>query len=137
MNSEELQKIYIESFKNISDNMMHIRFLDRLKESSLRFQNILENEILEKLQETAKKSRKKCKFKSKLNFNEKLGNVKISTLVKGWKTETGWDTFRYQELGLLGTPFEDLAEKLKQRGINVHNISDSSKGFGFWIEASF
>jgi len=137
MNSEDLQKIYMESFKKISNNIMHIKFLNRLKESSLRFQNGIEDEVLEKLQETAKKSRKKCRFKSKYNFNEKLGNVKISTLVKGWKTETGWDTIRFQELGMNGTPFDDLTKKLKERGIYIQNISDPSKGFGFWIEASF
>ena len=60
MNSEDLQKIYMESFKKISNNIIHIKFLNRLKESSLRFQNGIEDEVLEKLQETAKKSRKKC-----------------------------------------------------------------------------
>jgi hypothetical protein len=137
MDAIQLQKIYDNAMLKTTTNIKHLSFLNRLKVSSDNFQKDLEEEIIEKLKTIAEKSKKSCKFKSKYNFSEKYGNVKVSTLVKGWKTENGWDIERFYEIGLDSTPFENLVKNLEKRGIFIKNISDSKKGFGFWIEASF
>jgi hypothetical protein len=115
----------------------HKEFLLRLKNSATDFMNILEDEIENHLTQGAYRGRKNVRFQSEQDFAKPFGNVKISTLVYGWRTKHGWDIERFKEIGLSGTPFDQLVEEFRERGIRVRNISDSNKGFGFWLEASF
>jgi hypothetical protein len=137
-----LQELYASSFEWKKEQeerkkRTHEEFLLRLKDSSERFMEELEEEIEERLIYGAKRGRKTVRFESRMIFSRPFGNVKVSTLVYGWRTRKGWDTDRFKEIGLDATPFETISKKLENKGIKIKNISDSNKGFGFWIEASF
>jgi len=140
--ASDLKKIVESSFErrkteDESKKARHEEFIKRLKDTSDDFINMLTDEIEFYLKETANRGRKSIRFQSEFQFASTLGNVKISTLVYGWRTKDGWDATRYKEIGLKGTPFDYLVEEFKTRDIVIKNISNPNKGFGFWIEASF
>lgn len=114
---------------------IHQQFLCRLKETSMDFMHILEDEIQGMLLEMAKRGHKRTRFQSFFQFSQHFRNLRVSTLVYGWRSPAGWDIEKFKELGFTGTPFDLLVEDFKGRGIFVKNISDSNRGFGFWIEA--
>jgi hypothetical protein len=144
MNAQDLLQIYEgHADRQIKHselkNIRHQEFLARLKDSSDRFQEDLGNEIDDRLQKAAYHGHRTVRFQSVFDFNRPFGNVKISTLVNGWMTsDGGWDVERFKEIGLESTPFETLVKKFDdEKKIQIKNVSDRKRGFGFWIEASF
>lgn len=128
----ERQKIALENQERV-----HQDFLNRLRQSALRFKKELTKEIELRLTKNAYHGKRVVRFEWK-PFSSKSGNVKISTMVYGWRTSNNeWDHQAFLEIGYDPTPFEVLVKEFKEKGINVRNISDPKKGFGFWIEASF
>jgi len=140
-----LQDIYEEALiriqeKNKKMNKIHENFLNRLKDSVQEFKIKLSQEIDYHLLRSAKHGCKRVRWCSRFNFSQKIGNVKVSTLVHGWKTNNtinSWDASTFKEIGMDGTPFQEIINDYKTRGIEIKNISNCCKGFGFWIEASF
>ena len=140
--ASDLKKIIESSFDHRKEEDMkkkerHNIFLQNLKNTSNDFINELENEINEYLKNCASNGRKSVRFQSQFKFANVFGNVKISTLIYGWRNKDGWNKSRFKEIGFEGTPFDKLVNDYKDRDIIIKNISDSKKGFGFWIEASF
>jgi hypothetical protein len=112
--------------------------MDRLRDTSSRFQQELSQEIESYLLKAATNGRKYTRFQSKFSFSESYGNVKVSTLVYGWRVGKGVFTVdSFKDIQLESTPFNALVKSFADRNITVSNISNPSKGFGFWIEASF
>lgn len=140
--ASDLKKIIESSFdyrkeEDMKKKERHNIFLQNLKNTSNDFLFELENEINEYLQNCASNGRKSIRFQSKFKFADTFGNVKISTLIYGWRNKNEWNTSRFKEIGFEKTPFDKLVNDYKERDIVIKNISDSKKGFGFWIEASF
>ena len=142
LNLAQLKEVYEAARLRMEENKIkrqeiHKQFLSRLKESSDRFQVELSEEIDHHLLRSATNACKKIRWSSRFNFNESFGNVKVSTLVYGWRTPDSWDISMFKEIGINGSPFEELVNNYKKKGIDIKNISNRNKGFGFWIEASF
>lgn len=101
------------------------------------FQQWVEKEALD----MANKGRRQSHRKYPLAFHERLNGFRVSTYVKGFRTSTGvFDTSRFSEVGFtedVPTPFEKARAQLKERGIEVDDVSDPSKGLGFWLRISF
>lgn len=144
MDAQQLNDIFQQSLIRASEDkeqrkIKHQEFLARLRDSVERFKEQLREEIEYNLCETAKSSKKKCRFQSKYSFSDPFGNVKISTLVYGWynrNTKT-LNINGFQELGMTMTPFDELVKEFEQKEIYVSNISDRNRSFGFWISAQF
>ena len=141
LTAADLAKIVESSFdRKFRDEQIkkerHEQFLVRMKDTSFDFMNVLEDEIQGFLLDMANRGRKSVRFQSFLQFGQKFGNCKVSTLVYGWRSKDGWDKEKFKELGFDGTPFDMLVKDFGERGISVKNISNPNKGFGFWIEAS-
>lgn len=125
-----------EKYKKEEDEKKEVEFLVKLKESSDLFIQQLMTRAWMELNDCASKGflRKKFFFE---NFKEKFGPVKVSTLVKGFHIRGVWDPSIFEKIGLSHTPFQEAVRELKQRGIQIKDVSDISKGTGFWIEVSF
>jgi transposase len=144
MDAHKLTMIYEgfserQEIQRARQHRKHQEFLNRLQDSCVEFRNELGKQIEERLTSAAYRGKRSVRFET-LSFNRKMGNVKVSTLVYGWKnpqTTSYWDASVFQEIGFDSTPFDALVKEYLERGIHVKNVSDPSKGFGFWIEASF
>jgi len=117
----------------------HEKFLAQLKEYSDRFQDEISKEIDHNLLRAAKCGCRKTRWISRFRFHCRFGNVKVSALVYGWRTASKdvWDFHLFEEIGIKGTPFDEVVRAYKEKGIEVKNISKNCIGDGFWIEASF
>ena len=111
-------------------------FLVRLRESADLFTEQLVRRSLAELQQGASKGflRKRFFFE---NFKEKYGPVKISTLVKGFRIHGKWDPSIFHKIDRKETPFQKAVHLLREKGILLEDISDISKGAGFWLEVRF
>ena len=111
-------------------------FLCKLRDSADLFTDQLVRRALAELRDSATKGylRKKFFFQS---FKEKYGPVKISTLVKGFHIEGEWDASIFEKIGIQGTPFQRAVRLLSEKGILLEDVSDITKGAGFWLEVKF
>jgi hypothetical protein len=111
-------------------------FLLKLKESADLFTEQLVLRSVAELRDTTNKGflRKKFFFE---NFKQKFGPVKVSTHVKGFHVHGVWDPSIFQKIGMVDTPFQNAVSMLKQKGISLRDVSDISKGAGFWLEVGF
>jgi hypothetical protein len=103
------------------------------------FERQLIDEIEKKLVMTAEHGKRTVYFRSKFEFSDKFMRFKVSTLVYGWKQSNNtWLTIPFHDIYKENmTPFDNIIRTLESRGIYIENMSDSSKGHGFWIQASF
>jgi len=111
-------------------------FLTRLRESADLFTEQVMHRSLVELHDSANKGflRKKFFFE---NFKEKYGPVKVSTHVKGFHIQGQWDPSIFEKIGMQETPFQRAVRLLKEKGIVLHDVSDITKGAGFWLEVKF
>lgn len=111
-------------------------FLAKLKDSADLFTEQLVRRSLAELRDSAGKGflRKKFFFE---NFKEKYGPVKVSTLVKGFHIQGKWDASIFKKIGLDKTPFQRAVDLLLEKGIVLEDVSDITKGAGFWLEVGF
>lgn len=142
IDASRLKQVYNASFEKKAQEeenkrKKHQDFLVRLKDSSDRFQKELSEEIDKNLLHAASKGRTSVRWESRFGFPGHYGNVRVSTLVYGWRTPKCWDKERFTEIGLEGSPFDRLVKIYEQAGITLRNVSNPNKGFGFWLEASF
>lgn len=142
IDAPRLREVYQASFEKKAQEdekkkQRHQDFLVRLKDSSDRFQKELSEEIDKNLLSAASKGRTSTRWESRFGFSGHFGNVRVSTLVYGWRTPQCWDKTRFSEIGLDGTPFDTLVKSYQGIGITLRDVSNPNRGFGFWLEASF
>lgn len=117
-------------------------FKTRLHTSSTNFIDVFQEWIETKALEIAHKGKRSANCKYPLSFNERFAGFRISTYVKGFrKADGGFDSSRFQELDgydeEVSTPFVRACKLLGERGIVVQDISNPSRGLGFWLSISF
>lgn len=112
-------------------------FLKQLKNTSDDFINKIISKSIEELQNCSELGYLQKKFFFE-NFKTKFGPVRLSTLVKGFKINDEWNAEIFEKIGYkAGTPFDKAVSLLKEKGILLEDISDLSKGLGFWLKVSF
>lgn len=116
-------------------------FRKRLSEASTAFVTSFQAWVESEAMDMASKGRRQSHRKYPHAFHERLHGFRVSTYVKGFRTADGsFDSSRFQEVGFsedVGTPFEQARLFLRERGIYVEDVSDPSKGLGFWLRISF
>lgn len=122
--------------KKDKDSEKETVFLTKLRDSADLFTEQLIRRSLAELHDSANKGflRKKFFFES---FKEKYGPVKVSTLVKGFHIHGQWDPSIFEKIGMQETPFQRASRLLKEKGIVLQDVSDITKGAGFWLEVKF
>lgn len=135
-NTAEKKRQEMEAQRRERDDKKEAEFLLKLKETSVMF--------IEKVADRAWAELKDCAAKGFLckkfffeDFKEKIGPVKVSTLVKGFHIDGGWDASIFQKIGMPQTPFETAVSRLLEKGILLEDVSDISKGSGCWLQVSF
>ncbi len=113
-------------------------FLKALADDSFAFEITLTDWILSKLHlmstvmlvDTAA-------FPFPLKLSDKFRNrFRVSTLVSMYRMT---DPTVFEDIGYAKgqSPFQRVKDKFVEKGILVENVSDSSKGVGFWLSLSF
>jgi len=142
---ENISQLKENALKKNEDNELFRRekkllkerdFLSQLRDSSHLFIETLMERAWMELQDCASKGFLKKKFYF-ANFKEKFGPVRISTLVKGFHVRDTWDASIFEKIDKTTTPFLEAVNYLAQKGITLKDVSDISKGTGFWLEVSF
>lgn len=131
-----IQEWKVEAMQKVSKADKETLFLTQLRESADLFTEQLVRRALAELRDSAAKGflRKKFFFES---FKEKYGPVKVSTLVKGFHIDGQWDPAIFQKIGMNETPFRRAVSLLLEKGIVLEDVSDITKGAGFWLEVKF
>ena len=118
-----------------------VDFKERLIMAAENFTSTFEKWVEKEALETAKRGRRQTHRKYPLSFHERVDGFRVSTYVKGFRTsDGGFDPSRFVELGYTpeaATPFLKACAFLQNRGIVVEDVSDPSKGLGFWLRISF
>jgi hypothetical protein len=131
-----IQQWKTEALQKGRENEKEAEFLLKLKESADLFTKQLILRSVAELRDTTAKGflRKKFFFE---NFKQKFGPVKVSTLVKGFHIHGKWDPSIFQKIGMQETPFQKAVFLLQEKGISLRDVSDITKGAGFWLEVGF
>jgi hypothetical protein len=142
MNIQELRKSAQDKYeermrkKKEYETQRERDFLIELQSAVNLFKKEITERIWKELEECALKGylEKKIKFG---DFREKVGPVRISTLVKGFHIKNTWDASIFEKLGMTGTPFQNVCEMFHKLGVSVTDVSDITKSTGFWIHIAF
>jgi hypothetical protein len=118
-------------------------FKDRLKSACDKFNEVFIEWVESKAMELAHRGKRSGNFKYPLAFNDRFNGFRLSTYIKGFRTKEGtFDASRFKELehGFTddcSTPFDQVKSILAGRSINIEDISDPTRGLGFWVKISF
>lgn len=142
MNIQELRKSAQEKYeermkkKKEYETQRERDFLIELESAVHFFQKEITERIWKELEECALKGylQKKIKFG---DFREKIGPVRLSTLVKGFHIKDTWDASIFEKLGMSETPFQRICHTFQILGVSITDVSDITKSTGFWIEIGF
>ena len=122
--------------KHMEDQEREQAFLVELESSSKEFQRRFIERVWEELQDCSLKGHFGKLFRF-CDFRDKIGPVRVSTLVKGFHIQKNWDSSIFQKIGLDGTPFDQVVTSLKEKGVRVEDVSDTTKSLGFWVSIRF
>ena len=118
-----------------------VTFRDRLKKASEDFISEFEKWVETEAVDIAGRGRRHAHRKYPMAFHERQNGFRISTYVKGFRTAEGdFDSSRFQDIGYedpTPTPFSAACAGLAKRGIYVEDVSDPSRGLGFWLKIAF
>lgn len=117
------------------------QFRKRLQAASDAFAAAFEEWADQQALAIAKRGRKQAHQKYPVSFHERKDGFRLSTFVKGFRDSSGaFNPSRFLDIGYTSevpTPFEKARISLRERGINVEDVSDPSKGLGFWLKIYF
>lgn len=139
---EELRKEAMIKYKENENKKLKIKeikeleFLKGLKEISENFVSMILQKTMNELKYCSLHGILTKKFYVD-HFKNKKGNVKVSTLVKGFKIKEEWNDEIFKKIGYESTPFQYVVSILKERNILLEDISDINKGLSFWCQVSF
>lgn len=137
MTSDELNKI-----ANSAEGDNEIAFREKLKNASESFVKDFEKWVEAEALTIASRGRRQAWVKYPLSFHDRFEGFRVSSFIKGFRNPEngGFDPQRYTEIGYteaVPTPYHRVQHDLQDRGINVEDVSDSSRGLGFWLKISF
>ncbi len=72
-----------------------------------------------------------------LNYGEFLGDLKVTKLIRVWRTSSLYEAMREEEQVLLKVahPGDDNAERLRQEALTLESLSPKQSGFGAFIRS--
>lgn len=137
LTSDELNKI-ATSAEGDNENS----FREKLQTASDLFCKEFEKWVETEALTIASKGKRQAYRKYPLSFHDRFEGFRISSFVKGFRnpSDGGFDPSRYGEIGYtedFATPYHRVRHLLQERGIHIDDVSDSSRGLGFWLKISF